>query len=125
MDQNYYWSYSLPLTLLRKITYNWIAVSEQRRTRRYELALPMELVRSGSRRMLNFLETKNLSSGGVLFESPSEELEIGQPIEYYITLPVPELVTPVKLRCMGKIVRRDNPRGAIAATLERYEFVRG
>jgi hypothetical protein len=85
----------------------------------------MELVRAGSKRRCNTLETKNLSSGGVLFLEAPEDLEIGQPVEYYITLPVPEYVDPVKIRCMGKIVRRDQPRGAMAATLERYEFVRG
>ena len=85
----------------------------------------MELVRVGSKRLFNTLETKNLSSGGVLFVEPPEDLEIGQPVEYYISLPVPEFVGPVKLRCMGKIVRRDHPRAAMAATLERWEFIRG
>lgn len=97
---------------------------EQRRTRRYDLALPLELVRAGSKRLCNTLETKNLSSGGVLFIEPSENLEIGEPVEYYISLPVPALAGPVRLRCVGKVVRRDHPRGAVAATLERYEFVR-
>lgn len=120
-----YWFYSLSLTQSREITYNSSAVPEQRRARRYELSLPMELVRSGSERLHNELETKNLSSGGVLFQSPPVELEVGQPVEYYITLPVPNSAGPVKLRCMGKVVRRDPPRGVVAATLERWEFVRG
>lgn len=61
----------------------------------------------------------------MLFSEAPEDLEIGQPVEYYITLPVPDFAGPVKIRCMGKIVRRDHPRGAMAATLERWEFVRG
>ncbi len=100
-------------------------MSDQRRTRRYELTLPLELVRAGSKRLGNTLETKNLSSGGVLFLEPFEEIEIGQPVEYYISLPIPEWLGRVRLRCMGKIVRRDEHRGAMAATMERYEFVRG
>jgi hypothetical protein len=100
-------------------------VSEQRRARRYDLVLPIEIVRAGSRQRRNKLETKNLSSGGVLFENPPDEIEIGQPVEYYITLPIPEPFGSVKIRCMGKIVRRDLGRGGLAATLERYEFVRG
>lgn len=98
---------------------------DQRRARRYDLALPLELVRAGSKRVFSSLETKNLSSGGVLFLEPGETLEIGQPVEYYISLPVPAVAKPVRLHCMGKIVRYDQPRGAVAATLERYEFVRG
>ena len=100
-------------------------MSDQRRTRRYELTLPLELVRAGSKRLGNTLETKNLSSGGVLFLEPFEEIEVGQPVEYYISLPIPEWLGRVRLRCMGKIVRRDEHRGAMAATMERYEFVRG
>jgi len=85
----------------------------------------MELVKAGSKRLGNTLETKNLSSGGVLFLEPSEDIEVGQPVEYYISLPIPEWLGKVRLRCRGKVVRRDENQGAIAATLERYEFVRG
>jgi hypothetical protein len=107
-------------------------VQEQRRNRRFELRLPLELVRAGSRRVGEVVETMNLSSGGVLFAS-GQEIEIGSPIEYFITLPSsPKNQDGVRLHCMGKVVRRQlvrNEKGeeeptAIAATLERYEFVR-
>lgn len=113
------------IDLPAEITYKGIAVPDQRRARRYELALPLDLVRAGSKHIFNSLETKNLSSGGVLFLQPEENLEIGQPVEYHISLPVPALAGPVRLRCMGKVVRRDDSSGAVAATLERYEFIRG
>jgi hypothetical protein len=74
-------------------------------------------------------ETCNLSSGGVLFVAPAE-LPIGESIEYLITLPTGVREgTTIRLRCVGKVVR-SQPRhsishaAAVAATLERYEFLR-
>ena len=85
----------------------------------------MELVRAGSRRLSRFGETRNLSSAGVLFTDPVEPIEIGQPIEYMISLPTGNRsYGAVRLRCMGKVVRRDEDQRVLAATLERYEFVR-
>jgi len=77
-------------------------------------------------------ETKNLSAGGVLFSS-SLEVEIGEPIEYIITFPTHSINGGgVNLRCLGKVVRfehaADDPENKgsllVAATLERYEFLR-
>jgi hypothetical protein len=105
---------------------------DQRRFRRFELHLPFELVRAGSRRLRQRGETRNVSSGGVLFVT-DEEVEVGDTIEYIITLPARAPGEEgVKLHCVGKVLRLDRPRGpnankhvrAIAATLERYEFVR-
>jgi len=107
-------------------------VADQRRSKRFELRLPFELVREGARSTQGSGETMNLSSVGVLFTSPME-LEVGSPIEYYITLqPRSEEKDLVRLHCVGKIVRRheeafqENSSDVInmAATLERYEFVR-
>ena len=106
--------------------------NEQRRNRRFELRLPLELVRAGTQPHTEVVETMNLSSGGVLFTT-GQEIEIGAPIEYVITLPAfSNSPDGVKLHCVGKVVRRQivaNEDGelepaAIAATLERYEFVR-
>jgi hypothetical protein len=72
--------------------------------------------------------TKNISSGGVLFTS-ERELDVGGPLEYVITLGGPS-DQGVSLRCIGKVVRykkiTDSAESAfdVAATLERYEFVR-
>lgn len=69
-------------------------------------------------------ETRNVSSGGVLLTDPSEPMEVGQPIEYMISLPTGRDTGEVRLRCMGKVVRHDEDQNAVAVTLERYEFVR-
>lgn len=81
--------------------------------------------------------TENISSSGVLFTAQREP-DLGGPIEYVITLNL-EGPQSVSLRCMGKVLRADRladrlgephagdttPAGfQVAATLERYEFVR-
>jgi hypothetical protein len=97
-------------------------LTEQRKSKRFELKLPLEIVRAGSLPMKTTGETRNLSSSGVLF-SLDTPLPIGESIEYIITLPVTRSGGPaVRLRCMGKVVRHE--KSAAAATLERYEFVR-
>jgi hypothetical protein len=107
-------------------------VNEQRKTRRFELKLPIELIRSGGDTSSQMGETKNLSSSGVLFIS-NGKLQKGDAIEYFVTLPT-AAAAGLRLRCMGKVVRveegnireTDTKRTsyAIAATLERHEFVR-
>jgi len=97
-------------------------VTEQRKNQRFELKLPLELVRSGSTILGKPGETLNLSSAGVLFVTQGL-LEVGEPIEYYITLPGNGAGAEVRLRCLGKVLRREGD-SVVAATLERYEFVR-
>jgi hypothetical protein len=102
---------------------------EQRRTRRFKLQLPLSITRSGAERVTVNGLTKNISSSGVLFTTQREP-DLGGPIEYIITLNH-DTSQAVTLRCIGKVLRADrvsfDPGGAnfqIAATLERYEFVR-
>lgn len=96
---------------------------EQRRAQRFDLKLPLELVRGGAETLSQHGETKNLSSNGVLFQS-EVVLRIGEPVEYFITLPTSSGAgVQVRIRCMGKVVRMVKPSD-VAATLERYEFVR-
>ena len=102
---------------------------DQRKTRRFALELPLSITRSGSERVVHAGRTKNISSSGVLFTSRAEP-DLGGPIEYVIALNQdgPHVVN---LRCIGKVVRSERmPDDAthtfeVAATLERYEFVRG
>jgi len=102
---------------------------EQRRTRRFQLQLPLSITRSGGERGPFSGLTKNISSTGVLFTSDKEP-DLGVPIEYIIGLSH-EGPQAISLRCMGKVVRA-MPLTAeelggnfqVAATLERYEFVR-
>ncbi len=103
---------------------------EQRRTRRFQLELPLSITRAGAEPVAVPGFTKNISSTGVLFTSGAAP-DLGGPIEYVITLNH-EGPQPVNLRCVGKVVRSERTytngeeRRAyeIAATLERYEFVR-
>jgi len=94
------------------------------------MRLPLSITRSGAERVTLGGFTKNISSAGVLFTAEREP-DLGGPIEYVITLNH-EGPQPVSLRCIGKVLRAepaDNglehvPAFQIAATLERYEFVR-
>lgn len=96
---------------------------EQRKAQRFELKLPLELIRKGTQKLSEYGETRNLSSVGVLFEAGSP-LRIGEAVEYMITLPsTPTNGDKVRLHCLGKVVR-SSPEAGVAATLERYEFVR-
>ena len=95
---------------------------EQRKSKRFELRLPLELVRNGLDRISEMGETRNLSSTGVLFRTPFL-MELGQHVEYLITLPASEKGSDVRIRCVGKVIRQAND-AEFAATLERYEFVR-
>ena len=96
---------------------------EQRKAQRFDLRLPFELVRNGSEALSEHGETRNLSSVGVLFQSGAS-LRIGDAVEYMITLPAqPNDGIGVRLRCLGKIVRHGS-KAEVAATLERYEFIR-
>jgi len=104
---------------------------EQRRTRRFKLELPLSITRSGAERVSLTGVTKNISSCGVLFTT-GKEPDLGGPIEYIITLNH-DGPQAVNLRCVGKVLRSErtgpqNDEGVrpyqIAATLERYEFLR-
>ncbi len=100
---------------------------EQRRTRRFTLQLPVSITRNGAERVTQFGLTKNISSGGVLFTT-GQEPDVGASIEYVITL-VGQADQNISLRCIGKVLRSNRssagePVYDIAATLERYEFIR-
>ena len=96
---------------------------EQRRNQRFELRLPFEVIRAGTNYKTRG-ETRNVSSSGVLFTA-TVPMSVGEPIEYSITLPkAPGSRTEVRLRCVGTVLRAEDEIG-FAASLERYEFVRG
>jgi hypothetical protein len=104
---------------------------EHRRTRRFTLNLPLSIVRSGVEQTSLAGHTRNISSTGVLFTTENEPSVTG-PIEYVISLSQDE-TRSVNLRCLGKVVRLERaahgrregvPAYHVAATLERYEFVR-
>ena len=88
------------------------------------------MTRTGAERVTLAGLTRDISSSGVLFTS-TREPDLGGPIEYVITLNHNGGQT-VQLRCIGKVLRAERVDGSgletpsfkIAATLERYEFVR-
>ncbi len=102
---------------------------EQRRSKRFEVKLPVTLIRNGVKSLTGNGETRNMSSGGVLFATDAK-VDIGESIEYVIGLAP---AGTVHLRCLGKVMRlEDRVPGwqdktkpfEVAATLERYEFIR-
>jgi PilZ domain len=96
---------------------------EHRRAQRYDLHLPIELVRRWHLPTSGFGETRNVSSGGVLFKFDAK-LQIGDSLEYFITLSAPQgSAQVVRVRCRGKVMRVVR-NGEVAVTIERYEFVR-
>jgi len=103
-------------------------ILEQRRTQRYQLQLPLQIVQLGDQRVNRTEKTRDISSGGVCFLSPTN-VEVGGRIEYLITLSGSN--PPVRIRCLGKVLRSQQPPAAedvpqfeIAVTMERYTFVR-
>jgi hypothetical protein len=103
---------------------------EQRRTRRFKLQLPLSITRTGAEKVALPGQTRNISSCGVLFTTEAPSDLGGGLIEYVITLnrDAPQTVS---LRCIGKVIRfeRDDQGHSgmayqVAATLERYEFLR-
>ncbi len=73
--------------------------------------------------------TRNISASGVLFTADSH-VPLGDYIEYVVTLTNVRGVE-VDIRCTGKVVRAEKATPEptrdgylIAATLERYQFVR-
>lgn len=107
-------------------------MTEQRKSKRFDLRLPVEVVRKSSQPVSSIGETRNLSAGGVLF-SATVEMQIGEPLEYVITFPSHSIDGgSVNLRCLGKVVRVDRENSGrnggssilVGATLERYEFLR-
>lgn len=99
-------------------------MKDQRKHQRFDLRLPVELIRTGAHSVEVPGETRNMSSGGVLFTAEAD-LQIGQPIEFLITLPNGPGRETVRLRCVGKVVRREISEGpSVAATVERFVFVR-
>jgi hypothetical protein len=101
---------------------------EQRRTQRYQLQLPLQIVQLGDQRVNRTEKTRDISSSGVCFLTPTD-VEVGGRIEYLITLSGSN--PPVRIRCLGKVLRSLQPPSTagvpqfeVAVTMERYQFVR-
>ena len=105
--------------------------SDKRRARRFPMQLPVmvrgeEISKEETSKEETISQTINISSTGVYFEFGAD-LGVGSPVEFVLTLP--EQITrggTVQIKCIGKVVRVDRGGGAVgvAATIERYEFLR-
>src|ERR1700751_2450372 len=104
--------------------------TEKRRAKRFPMRLPVAVKLDPAKNNKQVVETRDVSSSGVYFEFGGP-LEVGTALEFL--LPLPEPITkssPVRIRGIGKIVRVEKappvPSGhvGVAATIERYEFVR-
>jgi PilZ domain len=97
-------------------------LAEHERAERYDLRLPVLVVREGRTPVCNTGETLNLSSSGVMMTLQTP-IASGEAIEYFIQLfalvPGPHAI---RLHCKGRVIRREGL--TCAATIDRYEFLR-
>ena len=104
--------------------------TEKRRAKRFPMRLPVAIRLEPGKSDRQVLETRDVSSSGVYFEFGGP-LDVGSALEFQLTLPEPiTKSSPVRIRCIGKVVRVDRApvtsdgHVGVAATIERYEFVR-
>jgi PilZ domain len=105
-----------------------VAQKERRSSRRFQMRLPLKVRWTAEAKPTEHsTETKEVSSHGIYFYLP-RELKNGSPLEIVLTLPHEvTLAGPVKVRCLGHVVRTDSQRDqdiGVAAAIERYEFLR-
>ncbi|MEZ5362519.1 MAG: PilZ domain-containing protein [Bryobacterales bacterium] len=96
---------------------------ERRRTRRYTVALPIQVVKLRRSSVAFKGETCNVSSSGALFVISGARPPEGAEIEFRLSMRGSAL-----LHCKGRVTRiEEAPEGpgfGIAATIDRYRFVR-
>lgn len=99
---------------------------EQRGTPRFQLHLPVSIVRCGAESLTWPAVTTNISSSGVLLVSEIAP-HIGTTIEFVITLNH-DGSRAVDMRCLGTVLRVERTTDpqqltySIAATIRRHEF---
>ena len=102
-----------------------LAGTEQRRQRRYKLNLAVDVQTSPAASPVRTY-TSDISTQGIRFLG-QKAVAVGSKVEWQVTLP-PELCQgeEVHLHCQGRVVRVEPVAGGvtIAATIERYKFVR-
>ena len=102
---------------------------ERRRSHRFDLQSPL-IVRwkDGAEMREALTVSEDLSSNGIYFVLP-EGIKDGTPVEVEMTLPNQiTLAGPVRVRCLGRILRCEPKPGAtsgMAAAIEKYEFLPG
>lgn len=102
---------------------------ERRRAHRFDLQSPLVVRwKDGAQVREALTVSEDLSSNGIYFVLP-EGIKDGTPVEVEMTLPNQiTLAGPVKVRCLGHILRCEPTTGAkagMAAAIEKYEFLPG
>ena len=96
---------------------------ERRRARRYTVALPIQVVKIRRSAVALEGETCNVSSSGTLFVINGARPAEGTEIEFRLSMRGAAL-----LHCKGRVTRIEEALGGpgfgIAATIDRYRFVR-
>ena len=105
-----------------------MALIERRSAHRFRMKLPLTVHwTSGSAVGQASTESREVSSRGLSFSLP-KEIEVGSLVEIVMTLPHEiTLAGPIKVRCLGRIMRVEAQKPgkvAVAAAVERYEFLR-
>ena len=80
--------------------------------------------RVGGRPVSDRLITHFVSGNKALISNPDYALTVGQPVEYYVTLPVSDSQEVVRLHCVGRVVSNVPDKMAFIASIEQYDFVR-
>ena len=104
--------------------------SERRRSQRFGLALPLDVIRISDRDVSVSGRTRNVSSSGACFVVGEPSVSIGSPIEFIVTLRNTQAEEErIRLRCRGRVTRSEKAVSksgtAVAATIDRYQFLRG
>ena len=102
---------------------------ERRRNKRFELDLPIRVTRLEGKAVDFLARTHNVSSSGALMSIDAPPPTEGDRIEFLMRLEgrlLAQAPGPVTLRCRGRVVRTsERGKGAdVAATIDRYQFVR-
>lgn len=106
-----------------------VSFMERRRAHRFELQSPLVVRwKVGAQVREALTVSEDLSSNGIYFVLP-EGIQDGTQVEVEMTLPNQiTLAGPVKVRCLGRILRCEPTQGAksgMAAAIEKYEFLPG
>jgi len=100
-----------------------VVPSDSKNAQRFNISLPVQLTKAGSRCVSQILTTHNVSASRVLMNCPSCPVEVGQEVEYFVTLPTHASEAPVRLRCLGHVIGSDPLDDAFAVSIEHHEFV--
>ena len=101
-------------------------VVERRAARRFSMSLPLKVRFTSEEGTVERPgETRDVSFRGLYFLIDAK-IEMGNSIEFVLTLPQQiTLAGDVHIRCFARVVRVEahNSRSGVAARIERYEFL--